>query len=409
MINVNCLSCKNSFSVKDGTAINPSCSSCGALPIQLKSDNRQARYIRARCLGCQDIQYYIVDEPVEDYKCHSPLCKSPYLKTLEALTKIPVNAKLNKIDKPVLLTLNEKSYLKKQSFKNDGSPKIAWIQDLEKMGGSELSSNTCVKYGRLLGFDIAGITPSNFNHQILEDADLFIINNFWTFKEDQFPIILNYLFEYDKPYVKYEHDYREIEKRNYTDAWRIFNRARKTIFISPMHEQDHKDHLYLENSIALPLAIDIDVFKNTGTEREPDLWINTSGGFDRKNKDDGWKYIEKNKKKTFEIYSNEDVNGCNLDNLNILPHIANEDLPEVYSRAKGLFHIPYTKWAGERIVFEALLCGMESKNIKINDNVGHGSWFPLLRKKRILNNPVKLAKWLEESVYTFWKEIEGIL
>ncbi len=296
-------------------------------------------------------------------------------------------------------------YFERKNFADNGGIKVAWVQDLEKMGGAELSNKTCVEIGEKLGFDIVGITPIHFKGDALKKADILIINNFFKFSHDQWLVVTDAIRTHGKKYIKYEHDYREVDIRRRYDAWRMFHRAERCIFISPMHLKDHLEVFGLKRvedggtAIALPLAVDTETFKPIeGVERRENAWINTSGQFAGKCTHEYLGFINSHPDHVFEVIAEGDRNFDSR--IKAIDRLTQEELPAYYSSADGLFHFPdCDKWAGERIVFEAALCGV--KKFALNDNVGHKSW-----GKAHFDDISRLRDWLRQSIFDFWKIVE---
>ena len=159
-------------------------------------------------------------------------------------------------------------------------PEILWIQDTEKVGGSELSSMQTIRVGRKFGFDIGIMTPLNFSWESLHKAKLLILNNIWFFDSSQMGLLKRVIFEYQIPYVKYEHDSRHIQDDGRIElARRLFLHSKCNFFISPAHLKFHqKDIFQMSPSHVIPLAVDPDVFKqNSKIKRVKNTVVNAAG------------------------------------------------------------------------------------------------------------------------------------
>ena len=261
------------------------------------------------------------------------------------------------------------SYLYRPSFiKHD--KRIAWVQDFSRMGGAELSNIAVVKRGVEIGFDVVGVTPDNFKPDILKGADIIILNNLFEFKDDQFRNILWELFEHRKPFIKYDHDLRELKRLNKTRP--LFERSMLNIFISPLHKKLYeKEFIYGD---ALPLAIDVSAFNNAKQGNRVDQTIIPAYHKGRANHD---AYIAGHRKEKFVKFDQE-------------KKTTHEEIIKLMQGSTKVLHLPCVPWAGDRVYFEALLSGCE---IVANDNVGHKSWPPC----------TALAGWLDASLSTFWE------
>jgi hypothetical protein len=152
---------------------------------------------------------------------------------------------------------------------------VAWIQDFKKVGGAELSNHAVVAAGEVLGYDIIGITPSLFDTRVLGQADLIVVNNFFEFSPSQLTTVRQLLHEQRVPYVKYEHDLRELRRVNISRP--LFRDASLVVFISPAHQKVYEKSLGWEataRAVSLPLAINPEDYKTAhGVKREPGLTL----------------------------------------------------------------------------------------------------------------------------------------
>jgi len=245
-----------------------------------------------------------------------------------------------------------------------------------------------------MGHDIVGLTPDNFYPWVLKDADVLVINNFFQFQRPQFDAVLKEIWEKKKPYVVYSHDHREpYVRRDF--AIRLFKESRLNVFISPRH-RDNFMRLLGCDGIALPLAIDTDLFRpDPSVKREPDTAL-IVGGWVRGGKVSKRlrSFISANGKYTY-LSVNLPVEGARH-----IPKRPLEKMPEVYSRAGALVHFPDIECSGERVVFEAALCGV--KQFHLGDMVGHASWgFDLTDRD-------SLAKILRKAPIDFWGEVDRV-
>jgi hypothetical protein len=270
--------------------------------------------------------------------------------------------------------------------------RVAWVQDNSRPWGGAENSNRCVvSVGESLGFDIVGITPQNFHPRVLADCDVVIINNFFQFAAAQERLILETI-RGGKPYVKYEHDSRELGRPKVSE--RLFGDSALNVFLSPAHLQNHRCHLGCDG-IALPLAINTEMFKPVpGVERRENRALFVGGWIK------GGKIAESVHRYVAERPELEYVSVGHRINerVKVIPMQDLSKMPALYSSVGCLVHLPDMICAGERVVFEAALCGV--KKIVMNDNVGHKSW------NRDLSDTDGLRAWLKKAPYDFWKAVE---
>lgn len=268
---------------------------------------------------------------------------------------------------------------------------IGWIQDLVRVGGAEISNQEVIRVGTDCGFNITVITPESLqSNDQLSSIDLFVLNNIWYFGQEQMAVILKTIYS-GIPYIKYEHDYRELNRPDF--SIKLFKQSKQNVFLSPKHLKDYQKRLGCDG-ICLPLAINVDQFKpveRTNREKDSALMFDTPN---RKFGKSGETFIKEHPKMTFTILFDGDlrIRGENVRSSLPVPY---EDLPKLYSAHEYLVHLPERDWAGERIIFEAALCGCK---IIANDHVGHMSW------GRDLTDIELLREWLTQAPYEFWKE-----
>jgi len=294
-----------------------------------------------------------------------------------------------------VMTAQAFGYLARDSYATKKKNKIAWVQDYSKPhGGAEQSNSHVVSVGENLGFDIIGITPSNFNIKILKTADMIIINNFMEFPVEKFNNILSVLYEDRIPYIKYDHDLRELKRVNISKQ--LFSLSVKNIFISPKHLDKFAEGLgeqIREHSVCLPLSINTNLFKQLkDVKRLHNTVLVPASKKDGVNIE---RYMELNPKKEYFFIDQPKLQVPKMVKHEIIPFCDLDKMPEIYNTYEEMLHLPFSFWAGERLYFEALLCGCKPI---VNDNVGHTSWDI---------NPRKLKKTLEKAPYKFWKEVES--
>jgi len=287
-------------------------------------------------------------------------------------------------------------YLSTKTFTGKKKYKIAWVQDYSKLGGAELSNMYLVDIGERLGYDIVGITPNNTNTTILESADLIVINNIFEFTPERMGAILRCIYEKRIPYVKYDHDHREMRRKQF--ARQLFTMSRLNIFISPMHLDKMVSVVgeqIRNHSLCLPLAIDTKLFKiNKNYKRiKNSVLIPTY----KKCGANVNKYIEKNADKSYTFLGN-----CTFENnykvkAEIVEKVELGKMVELYNTHEYMLHVPMSFWAGERVYFEAMLCGCKCVT---NENVGHVSWN---------FNKRNLRGVLDKAPYRFWDKISEVL
>jgi hypothetical protein len=287
--------------------------------------------------------------------------------------------------------INNHDYLSRDRFAPRARrlARIAYIQDNSKLGGAEISNIRVTQVGQECGFDIVGITPAHRYMNIIEECDAAIINNFFEFPTDSLRMILRTLIERGIPYAKYDHDYRELRRTTLAQA--IFRHASMAVFISPRHAKRMHEHLRSarlhEISTILPLAINPDIYKDMHEDRKAGSVLIPTW---RKGKEAMMKYISENPKNDYTIIGQCDQHFPNI-SIRHIPACPYQDMPVLYNKFESVLHMPDDEWAGERIYFEATLCGCKFIG---NERVGHLSWAS------------KSVDELRDAPYKFWGEVE---
>ena len=270
--------------------------------------------------------------------------------------------------------------------------RAAWVQDDFTLGGAELSNRLVTRIGLDCGYTIDLITPRmdpQAIELILDQSDLVIINNILGFQKEQMRALLKEIYSRGKPYVKYEHDHRELGRSEFSR--KLFQNSKLNVFLSPAHLKNHQEALGCEG-IALPLAIDVDLFKpvESVARRKNSAVVCNVRNF--KSWTNLQKHIDDNPKIEFTIMAeNPAVRGSNV---KAKPKIPYGKMPELYSGFEYVVHILDGWGAGERVVFEGSLCGCK---VVANSRVGHMSW------NKDLTDVSGLREWLRKAPYDFWR------
>lgn len=298
---------------------------------------------------------------------------------------------ISKEQKEIFL-LNDRQEPKTKGIRKQ---RVAWIQDNFIVGGAELSSKLVIEVGINCGYSIDLITPSmdsSIIEMILNESDFIIINNFLGFSGQQTLPILKSIYSDGKPYVKYEHDHRELERINFSR--RLFQNSKLNVFLSPIHLKNHQEILGCEG-IVLPLAIDVDLFKSVEGVKRKEKTAVICNVRNFKSWTNLQKYIDDHQDVQFTVMAKtSQVQGSNVTTREMIPY---EKMPELYSEFEYVVHILDGWGAGERVIFEGALCDCK---IVANERVGHMSW------GKDLIDVDDLREWLAQAPYQFWKEVD---
>jgi glycosyltransferase involved in cell wall biosynthesis len=284
-----------------------------------------------------------------------------------------------------------------QEAKRVKKTRIAWVQDnrTDWIGGAEFSARQVMTVGQRCGFHIEPVTPKEFSVDPLVNADLIVLNNLWHFSGEQLRAILVVLFERRVPYLKYEHDHRELTRPEFSR--RLFEHSAANVFLSPVHRENHREVLGATGE-CIPLAIDVDAYRPVPmAARVPGTAlvcnVRTIKTWDRLKK-----HIAEHPEIRFTVLASADV--IRGKNVKTTPPVPPEKMPALYSAHEFLVHLPDAWCAGERVVLEAALCGCK---IVANERVGHTSW------GWDLTDTTTLRERLADAPYEFWRLVDGIL
>lgn len=285
----------------------------------------------------------------------------------------------------------ETDYLFRKSWSRRRMTRVAWVQNYEKNGGAEISNFNAIQVGSRLGFDIVGwaVGGDNAGFELLNSADIVIVNNLHYVEQDK-AALLKWLYESNKPFVKYDHDCFEVEKD-------IYRRSKLNVFISPKHAQHYFDYCGEEiagRSVCLPLAFNIDNWTSEGPHEPGTVFVPSYG----KCRESVMDFIRQNPQYRYFIAADDRVPpGANVFPIGKIPY---PKMNEMYPKYEIVHHCPTEKCAGERILFEAVLSGCK---VITNENAFHTSWDFDWR------NPAVLRSTLKKAIYDFWRAVDGVL
>lgn len=285
------------------------------------------------------------------------------------------------------MTLPDADYLSRESFHKQQMTRVAWVQNYIKPGGAEITNFHTVKIGHRLGYDIVGIQEQH-KFGLIAQADVVIVNNLH-FEEitnsQQKVAFVDNLLKNDKPYIVFSHDLYETEAR-------LFKNAKLCVFLSPSHQAYYAGLFELPRSICLPLTIDTERYRaipNNGRVKNSCLIPSV------------WKWLpEKIRefKAKYPALSVKEV-GAQMSRQGSVPYT---DMPAEYNKHDYVAHFPNQRWAGERVLFEAVLCGCQ---VMADSNSGHTSWGKIFD----WHDPAVLKERLDKAPFEFWKSVDEVI
>ena len=272
--------------------------------------------------------------------------------------------------------------------------RVLWVQDESSLGGAEISGRFVIDVGLKQGWSIRKATPAlavSVIRTLLAECDLVVLNNLWEFARDQIKAMMDALSCRKIPYVKYEHDHRELARSEFSK--RLFSGSFLNVFLSPMHLGNYESGFGVKG-ICLPLAIDVDVFRPvSGIERKEGAALACFSRIGKVGRDLA-EYAAGHPEIRFDVIP--DSGGIKLKNVFTKRPVPHEAMPEIYSGYEYVVCLPDSWEAGGRSVFEGALCGCK---VVGNEKVGHLSWGV------DLSDAETLRKGLKTAPYEFWRLI----
>lgn len=316
--------------------------------------------------------------------CYLPLAKARVLQA---------NGSVKIIDKINLSTQEEgdTDYLYREKYSKRRLTRVAWVQNYSKNGGAEISNFVAVRAGRRLGFDIVGVIigSSNYSERLLDGADVVIVNNLHSAGKAD---LLGWLYKTKKPWIKYDHDRCESELE-------IYKRSRLNVFLSPDHKNHYVDLCGKEiegRSICLPLAFDVDQLKLSTVGHQPGTVFVPCYG---KCRISTASFIRENPQYSYFLAGDVRPANPSMAKITTLGNIGYSKIAEHYQKYEKVLHCPDDFTAGDRVLFEAVLCGCD---VITSAKAGHSSWTFDWRDERVLR-PI-----LDRALYEFWREVEKV-
>ncbi len=293
-----------------------------------------------------------------------------------------------KIDDPDIVpkVTSDDEYVFRHAFDDRRMTRVAWVQNVVKTGGAEISNFNCINAGKHFGFDIVCFNPEKPDVSVLNNSDIIIVNNLHCSGREEF---LKYLFNTSKPYIVYSHD--AIEEN--VD---IFKRSKLNVFISPKHQEHYSKFVgdEISKSITLPIAFVPERWKADNKDRDKNAVLIVNYDKCRNN---AIEYIAAHPELRFDVIGGAPIGK----NVRLLDKVEYNQIQNVYPKYETVYHCPDIFCAGERVLFEAVLSGCK---VITNTNAGHTSWTSFDWR-----NPDELKTVLSEAKNQFWREVDNVL
>lgn len=288
--------------------------------------------------------------------------------------------------------------------------------DIDFAGGAELSNQRVLDTATACGITATYDNLSDYKRttQLIDTSDFVIVNS--TFRCPYEFLLIDYLVESKKPYVKWEHDYNFCEKRHAgcfidtnikgcckadrVNAYRkLFVHAALSVFVSPKHFSLHRD-MYGEaigNYFIVPPLINPNIapgIKKKNTVCFASQLCLNKGGHELID------FAAANSAMQVEVYGDNELQRELPANILLKGKRPPAEVLEALSTAEYFFFKPRMPEASGRVAAEAFLSGCKTIT---NDKVGFHSnpYYPAY--------PQIARKEIEEAPYLFWQRAKDAL
>ena len=275
---------------------------------------------------------------------------------------------------------------------------VADYDDTDHSGGAQQTNRILIEYGRGLGMNIKEVTLKNIEKHPLQSEGTYILNNIARIWE-KFPNILTSIIE-TKKYIRYEHDYLWMGGMDIEMVKKVFNNAKLSIFLSPLHKAEHERMgIEIGKHFLQPSPIDFTTFNKDGIKEREDKVLYLGGIAYHKGIESVFEYANYYPNTQFDLYGwveHSALVPLLPKNCKIFEPIPHNEIPALLKKYKKLIHLPKWKEPFGRVVAEAYFCGCEL--IK-NDNLGFFSY------PWDFDNYEDIKEKMKDSAANFWEKI----
>ena len=277
--------------------------------------------------------------------------------------------------------------------------KVFFISDFDltqHSGGAQVSNDLIIKKGRELGHDITLQTYSSPIENFYKDYDVVVSSNLEALSQ-QYENIIQVISNHQY-HVRLEHDscmYLSDEKRK-----QLFSEAKKTFFLSQFHADYFKEYYgnYFHDIKIVYDPIDPLVFFEKEGEKEYDI---VYCGFLHvlKGSMNLVKFAQSHPDRRIDVFGWGNKNVFSDPPKNMVMHgkVEHGEVPNIFRKAKYVYHNPVVNEPFCRMVGEALLCGCGL--IGAPQKIGSYLEFEKVGREQFAEN-------CKNAPNEFWKEIE---
>ena len=297
-------------------------------------------------------------------------------------------------------------------------PTVAFLHDtdFEILGGAELSCQQIIREGEESGFQIVVDPLKDFEttKRVIDDADIVIANNL--FRCDYEFDLIEHLLRFEKPCIRWEHDYgfcarrtalcfvdqnvRHCCAKQRVDLYRrLFQHAILNVFQSPLHERIHHTMFgqIIHPRILLPPPIDVSKLKIQTKRPKSVVYVGLLNL--KKGSDALYRYALDHPDHHITIIGEDRSDKQWPDHVVRKGKIKQEEVFTILSAAESFFFQPCWPEPSGRAVVEAYLARCR---LIINDRIGSTTYpyFP--------SDYQATKKAVAHSAAYFWKAVGSI-
>jgi glycosyltransferase involved in cell wall biosynthesis len=272
----------------------------------------------------------------------------------------------------------------------------------QRIGGAQVSNSLIIKKGRELGHEIVEHDYTSSIVDFLSSYDLLVSSNLERIN-DESRNKLDFIIHHPK-HIRLEHDsclYLDNSLRQ-----ELFESSKLNFFLSDFHVSFFREFYgdYFKNVQINYDPIDVELFSGEEKQKEYDI---VYCGYLHPLKGVGnlIEYAIENKHRTIDVFGWSDPTTPptlfdNIPNINYRGPKEYSEMPNIFKKAKAVYHHPIVNEPFCRMVGEALLCGVKQV-IGAKEKIGSYLEFEKVGAE-------EFAKKCSTATENFWNKIEKL-
>ncbi len=292
----------------------------------------------------------------------------------------------------------------------------AFLHDTDSnfLGGAELSNKAILDASEQYGVHAVYDNLCDFRKtkQLIHESDVVIVNS--TERCSYEFLLIDFLAECGKPYIKWEHDYNFCAKRQalcfvdrkvknccegerFTMHRKLFVHAKLSVFVSPKHYQLHQD-IYgeaIQQYFILPSPIAAANIQPLPKKKDTVCFIGNLT--EQKGGDKLLDFAQQNQQMQVEVFGNNKTSRELPANVHLKGYQQNAEVLHALAESEYFFFKPQWFEPGGRVAAEAFLAGCKTIS---NANVGFHS-FPFYPAY-----PDEAREAIRLAPHQFWEKVK---